>query len=58
MSVLRVECLECERGWDLPSAASVYGQQALESCPCPFCGACVLAVAVEDEQRAMAREAD
>lgn len=51
MEALRVQCLECERGWNAPSGLSVYEQQALESCPCPFCGACVLAVVPEKGER-------
>ncbi|MGL4552361.1 MAG: hypothetical protein ACRC33_14370, partial [Gemmataceae bacterium] len=46
---VEVRCMECERGWSLPIAPSVYEQQALESCPCPFCGACVLSAQPEDE---------
>lgn len=46
--------MECERGWSLPTAPSVYEQQALESCPCPFCGAYVL-TATPDESTALAR---
>jgi DNA-directed RNA polymerase subunit RPC12/RpoP len=48
---LSVECLECGRGWSLPFGPSVYEQQALESSPCPYCGACVLAVKEEESPR-------
>ena len=46
-----MECLECGRGWSLPFGPSVYEQQALESSPCPYCGACVLAVKEEESPR-------
>ncbi len=54
MSQLSVECMECGKGWSLPCGPSVYEQQALESCPCPFCGACVLAVTADEAQHAYA----
>jgi hypothetical protein len=42
MSATKVLCRSCLRTWALPLAATVYAQQALESCPCPFCGAYTL----------------
>ncbi|MBY0228972.1 MAG: hypothetical protein K2W96_06820 [Gemmataceae bacterium] len=51
MERLEVRCLECERGWSLPAGFTVYEQQSMESCPCPYCGACVLSVAEPDEAR-------
>jgi hypothetical protein len=45
-----IRCLSCDRGWSMPSSSSIHEQQALESCPCPFCGAYTLCCAEEDRQ--------
>jgi hypothetical protein len=45
-----IHCLGCERQWTMASSASVYEQQALESCPCPFCGAYTLCCGEEEPQ--------
>jgi hypothetical protein len=47
---LSVRCLTCDHGWSMASSPSVYEQQALESCPCPNCGAYTLCCAEEDKQ--------
>ena len=46
---VEVRCLECEQGWPLPAAPTVYEQQALESCPCPYCGAYVLKTQADEK---------
>jgi hypothetical protein len=56
MEQLSIHCLDCERGWSVTAPFSVHEQQALESCPCPFCGAytvcCAEAEKEADEARA------
>jgi hypothetical protein len=47
---LTIRCLSCERDWSLASSPSVYEQQALESCPCPFCGGYTLCCTDEERQ--------
>jgi hypothetical protein len=46
MSRTEVVCRSCLRNWTMPVASSVYAQQALESCPCPCCGAYTLSCVV------------
>jgi hypothetical protein len=46
---LSIRCLNCDRGWAMASAPSVYDQQAHESCPCPYCGAYTLCCAESEE---------
>jgi MinD superfamily P-loop ATPase len=42
VSPLTISCETCGRSWAVASPYSVYEQQAVESCPCPHCGACTL----------------
>jgi hypothetical protein len=42
MSVLRVTCASCRRGWYIAGAVSVYFQLDLVSHPCPYCEAYAL----------------
>jgi hypothetical protein len=42
MSATEVICRSCQRTWAWALASTVYAQQALESCPCPYCGAYTL----------------
>src|SRR5581483_3328995 len=37
-----ISCQHCERLWSVTGALSVYERQAMESCPCPHCGAYTL----------------
>jgi len=37
-----ISCQSCERLWTVAGAFSVCGRQAMESCPCPHCGAYTL----------------
>jgi Zn finger protein HypA/HybF involved in hydrogenase expression len=46
---LTISCETCERLWTLGCALSVYEQQALESRPCPHCGAYTLTVHKPEE---------
>jgi hypothetical protein len=39
---LPITCVSCGRAWAHAAALSVYEQQAVESCPCPQCGAYTL----------------
>jgi hypothetical protein len=49
MTGTKILCRTCLCTWPLPLGSSVYAQQAIESCPCPSCGAntlsCVLSQA-------------
>jgi hypothetical protein len=38
-----ISCDSCERIWSMSTSFTLYAQQALESCPCPHCGAYTLA---------------
>src|SRR5262249_52143708 len=40
--VLRIHCASCGRAWTVAGGNSTYEQQAVESCPCPTCGAYTL----------------
>jgi hypothetical protein len=42
MSVLRVACGSCSRGWYVAGSLSVYFQLDLLSHPCPYCEAYAL----------------
>jgi hypothetical protein len=42
VSPLIISCETCGRAWAVASPYSVYEQQAVESCPCPHCGAYTL----------------
>jgi hypothetical protein len=53
---LSIRCLTCDHGWSMASPPSVYEQQALESCPCPYCGAYTLCCA-EEERLELRRQA-
>jgi uncharacterized protein CbrC (UPF0167 family) len=39
---LTMSCDSCERIWTMAYGFSIYAQQALESRPCPHCGAYTL----------------
>jgi len=39
----RIACESCGRHWPADHELSLFEQQALESCPCPYCGAYTLA---------------
>ena len=43
MDRITISCDRCERLWSVACSLSAYEQQALESRPCPHCGACTLA---------------
>ena len=45
MSVLRVTCGSCGRGWYIAGNVSVYFQLELVSRPCPYCEAYALSCA-------------
>jgi hypothetical protein len=51
VELISIHCRSCEQGWTLPptSAFSLHGQQAQESCPCPFCGAYTLCCGDADD---------
>jgi hypothetical protein len=42
MTPLIITCESCDQAWTVVSTFSVYEQQAVESCPCPHCGAYTL----------------
>ena len=42
MTGLTITCASCGQGWLVANTFSVYEQQAVESCPCPHCGAYTL----------------
>ncbi len=42
MSLLRVTCGSCSRGWYIAGSVSVYFQLDLLSHPCPYCEAYAL----------------
>ena len=42
MSPITITCASCGHRWEVANAFSVYEQQAVESCPCPDCGAYTL----------------
>jgi hypothetical protein len=56
MSRTEVVCRSCQRTWTLPLTSSVYAQQALESCPCPSCGAYTLSCVVGQSESAQPRQ--
>jgi hypothetical protein len=39
---LTIACVSCGRTWTVTPTFSIYQQQAVESCPCPHCGAYTL----------------
>jgi len=39
---LTVNCVNCGQNWKVANHFSLYEQQAVESCPCPRCGAYTL----------------
>jgi hypothetical protein len=45
MSVLRVTCTSCRRGWFIAGNISIYFQLDLVSHPCPYCEAYALSCA-------------
>jgi hypothetical protein len=44
VSVMRltITCVSCGQSWTVAHTFSIYEQQAVESCPCPDCGAYTL----------------
>jgi hypothetical protein len=42
MNGLTIICASCERLWSVGCTLTIYEQQAMESRPCPHCGACTL----------------
>jgi uncharacterized protein CbrC (UPF0167 family) len=42
MERLTIVCDSCERLWSVACTLSIYEQQAMESKPCPHCGAYTL----------------
>ncbi|HWY87691.1 MAG TPA: hypothetical protein VNX28_13245 [Gemmataceae bacterium] len=42
MDRLTIVCESCERLWSVACSLTVYEQQAMESRPCPHCGAYTL----------------
>jgi hypothetical protein len=51
MSVLRVTCGNCHRGWYVAGSVSVYFQLELVSHPCPRCEAYALSCTDVSRQR-------
>ncbi|HKI36829.1 MAG TPA: hypothetical protein VKA46_33565 [Gemmataceae bacterium] len=51
MSVLRVTCGNCRRGWYVAGSVSVYFQMDLVSHPCPRCEAYALSCADVSRRR-------
>ncbi|MCZ2343709.1 MAG: hypothetical protein LC104_18225 [Bacteroidales bacterium] len=45
MSTRKVECGSCGQSWTRTGTSSIYEQQAVESRPCPQCGAYTLRTA-------------
>jgi uncharacterized protein CbrC (UPF0167 family) len=39
---LVITCVSCGQAWTVAHTFSIYEQQAVESCPCPHCGAYTL----------------
>jgi hypothetical protein len=39
---LTITCVSCGQAWTVAHTFSIYEQQAVESCPCPDCGAYTL----------------
>jgi hypothetical protein len=39
---LTITCVSCGQAWTVANTFSIYEQQAVESCPCPHCGAYTL----------------
>ena len=46
---LTIKCASCGQAWLTAVPFSVYEQQAVESCPCPHCGAYTLCCREPDE---------
>jgi len=42
VSRLTISCVSCGQSWAVVTTFSLYEQQAVESCPCPACGAYTL----------------
>jgi hypothetical protein len=49
VNLLTISCDSCDHLWMVASPYSVYEQQAVESCPCPACGAYTLCCPDPDE---------
>jgi len=39
---LTITCVSCGQAWTVSHTFSIYERQAVESCPCPDCGAYTL----------------
>lgn len=50
MSPLTITCETCARHWAVATPYTVHEQQAVESCPCPDCGAYTLSCPDPDER--------
>jgi hypothetical protein len=57
MSVLRVTCGSCNRGWYIAGHVTVYFQLDLLSHPCPYCEAYALNCVVVSNRRLPGRRA-
>ena len=49
---LLITCVSCGQAWTVAHTFSIYEQQAVESCPCPHCGAYTLCCHAEDGEPA------
>ncbi|HEV8062299.1 MAG TPA: hypothetical protein VGP68_20640 [Gemmataceae bacterium] len=50
MTRLSIHCASCDQAWFVTNKYSLYEQQAVESCPCPRCGAYTLCCQMPTEQ--------
>src|SRR5262249_5864525 len=50
VSRLSIHCASCNQTWSVTNKYSLYEQQAVESCPCPRCGAYTLCCQMPSEQ--------
>ena len=55
MTPVKIMCVSCGQGWNVASTFSLYEQQAVESCPCPECGAYTLCFREPFEEPAFPR---
>ena len=57
VNVLTIACESCDHSWTVASGLSVFQRQAVESCPCPRCGAYTLCCQGSSEGSAVRRRA-
>ena len=50
---LAIACVSCGRAWTVAHTCSIYERQAVESCPCPHCGAYTLCCQPADGEPAL-----